>query len=410
MNKDTKIKLKKEIFDLLYYIDKHQNKIYEDNPLNIFSGTKGYMDYSDEILDRIIKVIIKDNELKKIFSKDDLSKEIINLIYKDRIDNKSNESIVNHLIELIGSKPKYYSCIIPVHGIDINKKLDLGIVTIYPIIKKEEVFKNNFSINAQNLLKNAETFALIKVKAALPNKAIEIASKEIDHTLNILKFVSNNDTKMLFSIGIGANAENNISKEFIIIDDNNNESVSYKSNYYPMNLNINQLKDYKDYISKMIDIQKRIFYSQSPKRDVPAIERYLFHANNLVAEGLYENTFEKQMSKFITAVESLLGKKGEGISDKISEKAALFLGHSMENRMSIYNTMRHLYNKRSILTHGDSTDLNYYDIYYLLKISKELCMFFFDNIEKFIDIKEPKEKIRTDALEIKFGNSGLNDE
>lgn len=362
--------------------------------------------YSSILLNDIIKEIMMDEHYSKLFSAESLSTYIFNIVSDGIRSKENNQKIFENIIEYIKNDPKEFVCVIPIHGISITEKYDMGVVKLYPSEQREEVIQSIYKEKSQRFIKNSfkskSNFATIKVIALQSQKAVEIAVSEVNKSLNIIKILFC-DLNNIYQIGVGKKGESMFDKEFLAVSDDQTDGVvTHPFKYTPLPAEINEITDAGNKVVKILaDIQKRKFRNE---KTIP-LENHLFNSLNLIATGLYENDYETKSSKFMSAIESLVEQKTftQGITDQVCERTALLLGNDFDERKQIYYKMFDLYNQRSTISHGDESNVDIYDTEDLWIISKRLLFYLLSNFDKFVDSNnKPKIKIKDYVMNLRF--------
>ncbi|MCL0312268.1 HEPN domain-containing protein [Apilactobacillus xinyiensis] len=400
--------LKCKVFALLNNIRNDENSDKVDFSVVLQSGM---LSYSTMLMNDVLKYIILEASSGDYFSEEDLSKDILQICCRSILSEKDDETIFKEIMRLINSKPKKFFCIIPIHGIELTYCYNFGIVSLYPSSMKTEVIRSSYNkdmsdffLNSKNKIGNFdnEDFATINVLALSSQRAVEIAIYEINKTLNVIKFLFNGIGN-LYQIGIGKKTETMFDNEFIVASNEYSKgSMKHPFKFLPMPANLNNLnKNGKKFVEIVTKIQSKIY----KKQKTTPLERSLFNSVNLIASALYTDDYEVRMIKLMSAIESLVEQKtfNQSITDQVCERTALLLGKDLKLRTEIYNTMIKLYNKRSILSHGDTVRITKYDVDYLFNKSRNLCFLFLDRFDEFNDSnKKEKNKLKEYILKLKL--------
>ncbi|MEK1440908.1 hypothetical protein HCZ86_03230 [Limosilactobacillus fermentum] len=360
--------------------------------------------YSESYLANAVEIIIEDPKLGKLFSLKGLQEKIVNLTGEGKAKNETDTQIIEDILGLINKNPEEFFCIIPFHGIKLESQYTIGSVTLYPASQKKSVLKSKVSDklydNLIDTVTDEQSFATVNVQAVIPSGAIEVAILEVKSALSILKFLVNKPN-MLYQIGIGQQNQTMFDREFIAVNQNSG-ITQHPFQYVPCPAELSKLQSFgKDYVKRIGDIQLKIYSSQS----TAPLEKGLVNATNLIASGLDSEDPTIQIIQLMSAIEALVEQKTfvQGITDQVCERAALLLGKDSTSRRKIFDRLTTLYGKRSNLSHGNTAVITPYDVIYLWQIAKNLCFYFHNHFDEFIDSnKYEKAKLKDYLLNLRF--------
>lgn len=337
-----------------------------------YTDSYGDLKYNENALDTLVDYILQNRTYGKYYEYNSLKSYILGKItYTYHCNNKKNNVIklstfCNKLIDVILSSPKVYLCMIPIHGVKIDKVFHFGKMLIYPhkyykyIVKKELIrYNTNVWLNLRDINRftfNKLPFITIYEKAILPEGATSTACKVVQSFLNSLQFLSS-DLFLPHDIGIG--------KKFHLMTNQNFLSFSrdkflldHPYKYTPFQLNLNKLmknKSYKGYIIKLFNISNTIF--NNPESHELLINKRLWNANNLIANGINSNNKQVKFISFMSSIESLVEFDEPHITNKVCKRTALMIGIGKSGTCATFHRLKKLYGLRSRIVHGSYKDV-----------------------------------------------------
>jgi len=67
---------------------------------------------------------------------------------------------------------------------------------------------------------------------------------------------------------------------------------------------------------------------------------------------------EETLVQLVTAIEALIGERGEGLTEKLANRIAILLGENEEDTLTKWNSMKKFYGMRSDIVHGNLSKLD----------------------------------------------------
>lgn len=98
------------------------------------------------------------------------------------------ENITSAFEQKIDIEFQEYECIVPIIGLTIQSKLQVGDVTFLPFEAKDRFSNKLFDVYIDDLISHRDCFAITKIKAEWIRSA-ELAREKIEKALNILRFL-----------------------------------------------------------------------------------------------------------------------------------------------------------------------------------------------------------------------------
>ncbi|WP_349535499.1 hypothetical protein [Leuconostoc citreum] len=370
------------------------------------AGANHVFYYSDIVLAEITERILNEPKLGKLFSRKDVNATILEFVGSGFEDRENDEKVICKIIKWINSDPIEFTCFIPVHGVEVSNKYKIGDVTLHPFNEKKSILKANLKADMTSFIETESIdklpFAIIKVNSISPDGAIEVAISEVKSTLNILQFLFNTPGS-IYQIGTGKPTQNTGDSQYLALSSTTG-IAQQKSRYIPFGIDLSLLSTNEtEYLQRVSEIQSDIF---NQTKTVP-LQNGLFNATTLIGNSLNSEDLTLQLLQLMSAIEALVEQNTftQGITDQVCERTALLLGADYDSRKKIYDKLSDLYKKRSHLTHGNTASINYFDIVNLWEIAKNLCFYFDQHYEYFLDSnKNEKKNLKAYVLKLRFEN------
>lgn len=393
-----------------------------DEPFCYSHGRNGIdppLEIHETIIDNATNIVLK--HANNSFTKSYIKKRLWNMILKHQYRSTSlNELIKENLDEIredlgllrkeLKEKPDEWTFYYPIEGLKLESNMIISNVELMPYqqFKKElsdknlsqkSFFKKKFSLfpkqkilnlfNLNNLnfwpqndkykkiekhLKDngisSEDYIYAKTNASgIKNLAIETSTHNINLILNILKMgISPHDIhkdtpyniikiKNKFSVVI----LNQQSFEILI-------SPHYKNISFPNQIPI---KDQIETLSKKEEpsfIEKRILFSahwfgEALSVKIPNFEEQYIKKDSLEALKYYK--LGERMIKLFTSLESLLIFNNKNLVENISKRTGFLVGTNSSQEKFIEERVKELYEVRSRIVHGSTTNVSIKDSYEL---------------------------------------------
>ena len=404
------MKNEKIIYDnLKKFIDNYTEKSYRtpNYKYNVAFSTKGEpILFKNNELHQLVNNIIEDKILGKNFSggaEEFLTNKIMNMITSYKyIKSRSTDYVTQKIINMLKEEKVPYTFFLPVYGIKVSSvypKKYKNIAICPAKFKKDEI--NNF-IRTKNLKKSdrlseemnttdsKKSYIFIKVYANNSETAKELSlSYANDLILALHSIYSNIDNSYIIGIGDDEDYTSSISALYYKDDGTIQETFRRKDNKsFPLQVDLSLTNSENNILKVFMNIlNNKIKNNQSIKAE--DIENKIYSSIKYIGRATIESNLEQAFLDLMIAIESLVEEKdfSQNITDQICERCAELLSNELETRTSMYSKLKALYTKRSNLVHGSKKPkITLSDLYYLRKISLQLCIYFVKNIEKFKNI------------------------
>lgn len=377
-------------------------------------GAKAMYRYSSEsLLDLEEKVIGSRNF--HFFEPVSLGQDILNKITEvlgNLLEHENEESfeqknldktLVSSVVEMISADDKEFDCIIPVTGIMLTEKCVISPITFYPASSKEEIvseFKQQNGIDNDNDPLFQSNFAVLKVKASNPRGAADWAANIVEAMLNAFQTLWGQvDQPRGLYIGDFPAQRNSERIAFTKA----NGIFAYTADRSAFKVKLDEGVTKNKYLKIIAMYENKLIAFEESK--ATKLERNLFNANKLIAEGIASEKPDTKFTKMMSAVESLVEEKTmtQSITTQVSENVAFLIGKNVEERIEIFDKMKKLYGSRSDLSHGELTTVSYKDLNVLLTYIRRLVVEIVNDFENL-----NKTGVQKRVKWIKFGG-GANE-
>jgi len=305
-------------------------------------------------------------------------------------DKKEMDSLVGLADQEIARLIRHYKnhrCIacIEIANAVIDDNLNWEFANVNFHLNKDDIVENHYSkwINEGETDKNApngifgsradlatKSAAIIKFEGCSAYKALIISLSYFNKVFNILRLIAELKLKRHCfitreSLELSNKVISLVSKwdnpmwSSITPSLDNDFYVAIKENsiYLPLLLSQDSIKIIENYedITSMLQILKRAFKDE----DYP-IDKNIFDSLSWFSESLKNFIIPHKIIGFITALETILTDKNYGdgsvtdktISELFSERGAIILKDTYEERLKIKKQLKEIYNLRSKIVHG----------------------------------------------------------
>jgi hypothetical protein len=214
---------------------------------------------------------------------------------------------------------KEYECIVPIIGLKINSKLQIGDVTFLPFEAKDR-FSNKFSdIHIDKLDPDRDCFSTTKIKAEWIRSA-ELAREKIEKTLNILRFLgalywSSEPTRHIY---ISGQELMRVSSTFVIDPEQKFGTVGHSE------FSVQLFKVDDDFI-RYAEFYGLSYFQSLIDRQSSAVEEDLFAAIQWYGFAIQELVPLVSFVKFYIAIETATKKDGENARAMLPKRISVLL-------------------------------------------------------------------------------------
>lgn len=404
------MKNEKIIYDnLKKFIDNYTEKSYRtpNYKYNVAFSTKGEpILFKNNELHQLVNNIIEDKILGKNFSggaEEFLTNKIMNMITSYKyIKSRSTDYVTQKIINMLKEEKVPYTFFLPVYGIKVSsvypkKYKNIAICPakfkkdeINKFIKKQNLKKSSRLSEEMNTVDSKKSYIFIKVYANNSETAKELSlSYANDLILALHSIYSNIDNSYIIGIGDDEDYTSLISALYYKDDGTIKETFRRKDNKsFPLQVDLSLTNSENNILKVFMNIlNNKIKNNQSIKAE--DIENKIYSSIKYIGRATIESNLEQAFLDLMIAIESLVEEKdfSQNITDQICERCAELLSNELEIRTRMYSKLKALYTKRSNLVHGSKKPkITLSDLYYLRKISLQLCIYFVKNIEKFKNI------------------------
>lgn len=352
----------------------------EDAKWGLISGEKGYFTLGEKGLECLNKTI---SQLKSELDTDDnvfsdslikklISDSVINLLPCEKskirvLSEKEAKNIINELTKSL----KEFKIVVPLQ----NFKSELDIFEIGKVVfTRFDVENYEFIMNLLNgkankpIKKIVEKFsgkmvAKIKVKTLDIKKAEEVALGQIELALDVIRFYSLN---LHFQQSTFLrNYFNVVGRVFsdttpMVAYEIEKGTGSFQSSRYGYLYSYEYSKKFHEIMYKLnFEILNQILKTEESERT--EFEKRIVSAIRLFGSCFMSEENYDAVLKMTIALESLLLKERESKKDNLTERMALIIANTLDDRLKVLEIMGRLYEIRSEIVHQGSIDVNIND-------------------------------------------------
>jgi len=358
-------------------------------------GAKVGYRYSSERLIELKEAVVRSKNFH-YFEAASLGQDVLNTITKaleeffekkkksgeKNFDQKNiHKMLIAKVFEMISADDEEFDCVIPVTGIVITEKCVIAPITFYPANSKEDVIselKQKNEINNSADPQFQSSFAVLKVKASNPQGAADWAANIVESMLNAFQTLWGQiDQPRGLYIGDFPSQRNS---ERIALTKGKG-IFAYAADRSVFKVKLDKSVTENKYLKIIAKFESRLVAFEESKST--KLERDLFNANKLIAEGIASEKKDTKFTKLMSAVESLVEEKTmtQSITTQVSENVAFLIGRNADERIEIFNLMKKLYSRRSIFAHGESTFLSDMELNTLLTYIRRLVVAIVNDFE-----------------------------
>lgn len=341
---------------------------------------------------KFIDSLMEDDFIKKNYLRKEIIDEIICYYSNTDTEVERTSRSLDNLLKVIKEVNKQeYICVIPIFGIEIQENITFNNKVTFLNYKNIDEYISTYSSDFKSIEKNFgdeyfltenDEVAIISVKSNSKYVALELARKTIKSYLNIFRiFLGSKNGR--FNLAVDKNIFS-FSTSLVIGKDNiyiNNKNTGAM---YKVDLSHDVFStNYVDYLLSLEDIQKI-------RSDV---EKRLFLGSQLIGEALLENDRNTRFMKTMMAIEALIQAKGDSTTD-LSFKVINLLEseNNEEERKNLYKSFKDLYELRSLVAHGENSQLGLYSEYLSIDIAINLITVLID--KKFKSFEEVESFVK----------------
>lgn len=337
--------------------------IFNENPKNIenhgYPEFHSYRCHTDikftndtevNAFNDIVNFVLSYDKFHKIFSEYNISKQIIQVLYKVINDNKQTCKYIESLYEdLIATSNMEWYIISKIDDIEIQKIHSVKIVNCtIKILESSDLPCDNESIYQDYIGKPC---IVTYIKAGDSEKARNIALNRFSICFNLLRLCTHSFRPSLKGVIVSGN------QDLIIWND------SRKNAYETIKPSLDDLCDSEgnQVILKSVKLSN-LLCAKLEKLGVQHLST-VTPISNVVKDCLYwfglglDVTMESaKLLNFTTVLECALKKNDENteLKQRISDRCAFLLGEDYETRVKIHNDISFIYKERSKVVHRGS--------------------------------------------------------
>lgn len=328
-------------------------------------GYRGLFDATYKQYQTICESLQKLNALRNTISLE-CTKELIFRWLKEKDKKNISNSPLEFLIAECEKKIKSWTILLPISELAIETEFDLGKVKIRTLtkdmidnwkssieklkVRKENNNKENSSKYFEDILKNfgGKAIAEIDVEAEF-EMAIDIAQEESSKALSILRFYSRaNLTPNLISCCVIVGSENLKVVNYLFLEDHLLiKSYSRIDGNYLRNWVIRN-EDLELYLNMGLR-QLNYLIAQDNLNDFQEqlLDSILIYSRN----SLMQNVHDKIIYILASLESMLLLNDNESIQQNLSERIAILIGKTVDNKIDIKKNVKYIYGLRSKFIH-----------------------------------------------------------
>ncbi|MCK9281785.1 MAG: HEPN domain-containing protein [Melioribacteraceae bacterium] len=373
-------------------IESHLKRHPIENPLFLFTKTNRLK--VDIALHKKITIVVDEvfhilNNNSNIVDKQ-MIRDVINQSLKLYLKKQPYDKLL--LSELLNQKD--FQIFIPIEGLIINRKIVFGNLEFFRLTERyiRNTFDSETAFHFDDFLhsssKNKDTiniYCKVNVKALNSKTAKLKATSQINDVLNYLNFFSSLSNEIVDSGKVYIPSYSSLNRNIITLSIGNNTKISHFSSNRIKSFNINDLK-YDIGLQKVFNKAKKLYKSTNTNKNK---KQLLFSIQNC-GSAMWDDDNNKSILLYFSSIESLLFPQG---SQELSFKSALFIATLLNkkkgiDRFKMYQLLKNLYNKRSLLIHGKETVITNDELEELRIITVRLILFYFSNGHKLKNIEE----------------------
>jgi hypothetical protein len=354
----------------------------------------------------ISKKFVQDDIWGKKFSEKYVNNKLDNMLIKIIRDGNSANAM-NYLEEFIEELDNYSAELIvyvPLDGIEMPiQKMQIGKV-ILKNMNDEEITELTTKIEQivlsskntptekeyyikhenENINKYIRRNICAEVRIiAEPDKAHEMAEDEARRVIDLFRYAAPAIYGSSLKVAIGIKGDINSTIRHIPI------ISSGSGGYYPRSYRAGAIGDFvlspKNIESlTQLGVFKVSEILSKPDEDISNYEQTLLKGIHWFSSSQIQQDLENKLLNLITCLEALLTPDdGNPIGTAIAEGVAFIVADDVEKRTRIKKSVKHLYNKRSAISHGGQKVVLESDLSELQQIAGTLIMILIDRKDEF---------------------------
>lgn len=152
--------------------------------------------------------------------------------------------------------------------------------------------------------------------------------------------------------------EDNLLPVLPVFDDDGGEVGQAPMTTY--NLNEEETKKFNEFVSRYFELFETNASGKEGEFIRTSLKAFLRAMIKKGAAGVWveEDAGEEAFVQLVTAIEALVGEKGEGLTDKLARRVAIILGEDESDTIEKWHNMKKFYDMRSDVVHGNREALN----------------------------------------------------
>lgn len=356
---------------------------------------------------KLYKIIIEDiwshdREIRRTVSEETVEENVMQLLYKTKVDaHKPQANDINNILTFLSKlKPIEYRVFRSIYGLNIesDEPYILGNYHFYQLTKHKKELKESIGHYFRDSLINrfgSDTIISTIVIARDNGGAIQQAEYEFEKFENIFTYMRFTDIPSYEAEML--ELSNKAKPISVAVSDipGFEERTRLGKNRRGYNVSIDDL-----YFIEESNGYDRIWnLTKNPK--ISQIERRILNAVEWVGKGIKDRDSTKMLLQLTFAIESLFvfAKKGvlvsPSIASQLSEASAFVAYTDKKERIKTEKFIKKIYEVRSSIVHGRATDIKDSDIYQLFILIKKIISNLLTSHEysKFTSIEQLYEQI-----------------
>lgn len=327
------------------------DKASPDEPINFYNGIQFF--YTNDYRKRIYSIS------RKYSTKEILPEQLWQMVRPSILTIKQNpsqqEQILENLHRIIKESVKDRIILLPVTGIEVMEPFQIGIFTLWS--RDDYVSKNSLDLD-RDIDHIESTFPTTIAVAKLhchPKSAKEIGINKLRVELTRLK-------AFIFYLGDSSKywiqplrTDTTLSDcHFVYGDQECTSGLSHVANLMPLLIDAKKKKtskSFREFLLERMNFQSIIDGHSEFWKTLKIGYEWL-------GKQYDEERLENKLIYSIFALECLLANANNfsSISAAIAEKCAYLIGKNQKERMDVFKLAKELYNLRSALVHGNSSN------------------------------------------------------
>jgi len=371
MQKNVKKRIQvliEEVNEGIDIIDKHNfddeiNKTYKSR------GQYTLVFKNNEAYDKYL-LLIEDFHSDQQLNQNYTLKELENFLLDNLIQQNLPEDIIEEILDI---DKKEYEYFIPIYGAKISEKLELDDITFMSKCDMPKDLNEKLGVELDDL---NEVYANLAIKSYSKKRGYELAKAKVNSLLHIFSFFISP-----FNDRIKLSTTNDITTftDTIILNGGGITHLSSREGQViPMNLEYFRTLDDKVF-ERLLELNKLDGLNE--------IEQRVLQSIYWLGESYLHKEIQYKFVNVITAIEAIIQTRNLNLN-AMAEMIAFILEDEYSNRVSLIKKFKKLYNIRSRIVHGDSTEVQYTMLRDAYMVAKSLTRWFVENDQKITNMDE----------------------